>query len=69
MTDGPGMEKGFNVMGIANGGVGYAMDEFNKDIVSADMKAVVDEASAQIADGTLMVHDYMSDDTCPALSF
>ncbi len=69
MTDGPGMEKGFNVMGIANGGVGYAMDEFNKDIVSADMKAVVDEASAQIADGTLVVHDYMSDDTCPALSF
>ncbi|WP_176248112.1 BMP family protein [Sulfitobacter sp. HGT1] len=69
MKDGPGMEKGFNVMGIANGGVGYAMDEFNKDIVSADMKAVVDEASAQIADGTLMVHDYMSDDTCPALSF
>ena len=69
MKVGPGMEKGFNVMGIANGGVGYAMDEFNKDIVSADMKAVVDEASAQIADGTLMVHDYMSDDTCPALSF
>jgi basic membrane protein A len=69
MKDGPGMEKGFNVMGIANGGVGYAMDEFNKNIVSADMKAVVDEASAQIADGTLMVHDYMSDDTCPALSF
>ncbi|WP_339760542.1 BMP family ABC transporter substrate-binding protein [uncultured Sulfitobacter sp.] len=69
MTDGPGMEKGFNVMGIANGGVGYAMDEYNKDIVSADMQAVVDEASAQIADGTLMVHDYMSDDSCPVLDF
>jgi len=69
MADGPGMEKGFNVMGIANGGVGYAMDEYNKDIVSADMQAVVDEASAQIADGTLMVHDYMSDDTCPVLDF
>ncbi|WP_341233349.1 BMP family ABC transporter substrate-binding protein [uncultured Sulfitobacter sp.] len=69
MADGPGMEKGFNVMGIANGGVGYAMDEYNKDIVSADMQAVVDEASAQIADGTLVVHDYMSDDTCPVLDF
>jgi len=69
MTDGPGMEKGFNVMGIANGGVGYAMDEYNKDIVSADMQAVVDEASAQIADGTLVVHDYMSDDSCPVLDF
>ena len=69
MKDGPGMEKGFNVMGIANGGVGYAMDEYNKDIVTADMQAIVEEASAQIADGTLMVHDYMADDTCPALSF
>ena len=69
MTDGRGMEKGFNVMGIANGGVGYAMDEFNKDLVTADMQAAVDEASAKIADGSLMVHDYMSDDSCPALSF
>ncbi len=69
MKDGPGMEKGFNVMGVANGGVGYSIDEFNKDLVSADMQAVVEEASAQIADGTLMVHDYMSDDSCPSLSF
>ncbi|WP_037227911.1 BMP family lipoprotein [Roseobacter sp. GAI101] len=69
MADGPGMEKGFNVMGIANGGVGYAMDEFNKDLVTAEMQTAVDEASAKIADGSLMVHDYMSDDSCPALSF
>ncbi len=69
MKDGPGMEKGFNVMGIANAGVGYSIDEFNRDLVSADMQAVVEEASAQIADGTLMVHDYMSNDSCPSLSF
>ncbi|WP_370402335.1 BMP family ABC transporter substrate-binding protein [Sulfitobacter sp. JB4-11] len=67
--DGPGMEKGFNVMGIANGGVGYAMDEFNAPLVSDDMKAAVDDAAAKIADGSLAVHDYMSDDSCPALSF
>jgi basic membrane protein A len=69
MKDGPGMEKGFNVMGIANAGVGYSIDEFNRDLVSADMQAAVEEASAQIADGTLMVHDYMSNDSCPSLSF
>ena len=67
--DGPGMEKGFRVMGIANGGVGYAMDEFNAPLVSDEMKAAVDEAAAKIADGSLSVHDYMSDDSCPALSF
>ena len=69
MKDGPGMEKGFNVMGIANGGVGYAMDENNADLVSPEMKATVDTAAADIADGSLAVHDYMSDDTCPALDF
>ncbi len=68
-TDGPGMEKGFNVMGIANGGVGYAMDENNAALVSAEMQTAVDEASAKIADGSLAVHDYMSDDTCPVLDF
>jgi basic membrane protein A len=69
MTDGPGMEKGFNVMGVANGGVGYAMDEHNASLVSAEMQATVDAAAASIADGSLSVHDYMSDDSCPELSF
>ena len=68
-TDGPDMETGFNVMGLANGGVGYALDEHNESLVSAEMKAAVDEASAKIASGELQVHDYMSDDSCPALSF
>ncbi|WP_299781287.1 BMP family protein [uncultured Roseobacter sp.] len=69
MSDGPGMEKGFNVMGLANGGVGYAMDENNADLVSADMQAAVDAAADKIAAGDLAVHDYTSDDSCPALSF
>ena len=69
MKDGPGMEKGFNVMGIANGGVGYAMDENNAELVNTDMLTTVDAASAKIADGSLTVHDYMSDDSCPALDF
>jgi basic membrane protein A and related proteins len=69
MSDGPGMEKGFNVMGVANEGVGVAMDDNNKDLVSAEMKASVDEAAAKIASGELKVHDYMSDDSCPDLRF
>ncbi|WP_293441601.1 BMP family ABC transporter substrate-binding protein [Planktotalea sp.] len=69
MKDGPEMETGFNVMGIANGGIGYAMDENNAELVSADMQKMVDDAAAKISSGELMVHDYMSDDSCPALSF
>ncbi|MEL6467595.1 MAG: BMP family ABC transporter substrate-binding protein [Pseudomonadota bacterium] len=68
-TDGAGFETGFNVMGLSNGGVGYALDEHNASLVSDEMKAAVDEASAAIASGELAVHDYMSDDSCPALSF
>ncbi|MFT6445052.1 MAG: basic membrane protein A [Sulfitobacter pontiacus] len=69
MSDGPGMEKGFNVMGVGNEGVGVAIDEHNKALVTAEMQAAVDEAAAKIADGSLEVHDYMSDDSCPSLSF
>ena len=69
MKDGPEMETGFNVMGIANGGIGYAMDDNNASLVTAEMQAMVDDAAAKISSGELMVHDYMSDDSCPALSF
>jgi basic membrane protein A len=68
-TAGTELETGFNVMGIANGGVGYAMDENNASLVSDEMKMAVDAAAEQIASGTLAVHDYMSDDSCPVLNF
>ena len=69
MMMGEDLETGFNVMGVANGGVGYALDEFNADLVSDEMKAAVDAAAASISSGELMVHDYMSDESCPALDF
>jgi basic membrane protein A len=69
MTAGPDLTTGINVMGVANGGVGYALDENNASLVNADMQAAVDAAAAAIADGSLTVHDYMSDETCPALTF
>jgi|TARA_B110000908_G_scaffold88084_1_gene105019 basic membrane protein A len=68
-TQGDNLEIGNVTMGLANGGVGYAMDEHNASLVSADMQAVVEAASAKIASGELAVHDYMSDDSCPALTF
>ncbi|WP_116598433.1 BMP family lipoprotein [Primorskyibacter marinus] len=65
MEAGADIETGIYVMGVGNEGVGYAMDEFNADLVSADMQATVDEAAAKIGSGELMVHDYMSDNACP----
>ena len=69
MTDGPEMETGFNVMGVANGGISFAMDDNNASLVTDAMRANANEAALKIATGELMVHDYMSDDSCPALSF
>jgi basic membrane protein A len=67
--EGENLTAGFNVMGLANDGVGYAMDENNASLVTAEMQAAVDAAAEQIKSGALVVHDYMSDDTCPAATF
>jgi len=69
MLAGTEVETGINVMGIANEGVGYALDEFNAELITAEMQAAVDAAAAAIASGELVVHDYMSDETCPAIAF
>jgi basic membrane protein A len=58
-------EAGFSVNGVAEDGVGAAMDEYNADLVSADMLAAVDAARAAIISGDIQVHDYMSDNSCP----
>ena len=68
-SQGDALETGNFQVGVANGGVGYALDEFNASLVSADMQSAVDAAAAAMTAGTLSVHDYTSDETCPALSF
>ncbi|MEL6736402.1 MAG: BMP family ABC transporter substrate-binding protein [Pseudomonadota bacterium] len=56
---------GFNVLNLKAGGVGYAMDDNNKSLVDADMKAAVEAAEAAITSEAVKVHDYMSDSACP----
>ncbi|RID90577.1 BMP family ABC transporter substrate-binding protein [Gemmobacter lutimaris] len=67
--EGADLKPGFNVLGLKEDGVGYAMDENNAPLVSDEMKAAVDAAAEKIKSGELVVHDYMSDDTCPAANF
>ena len=64
-SQGTDLETGFSVLGLANGGIDYAIDEHNAGVFSADIKAAVDAAKASIIDGSIKVHDYMSDDSCP----
>ncbi len=60
-------DTGFNVLGLANGGVGYSLDEHNAELVTAEMKAAVDAAAEKIISGEIPVHDYMSDESCPVM--
>ena len=66
---GDALEAGFNVMGLNNGGVGYALDDNNAPLISEEMKAALDAAEAAIIAGEIQVHNYNSDETCPALDF
>ncbi|MEL6233623.1 MAG: BMP family ABC transporter substrate-binding protein [Pseudomonadota bacterium] len=56
---------GFYVLGLKEGGVGYAMDDNNASLVPPEMRAAVEEAAAKIKSGEIVVHDYMSDSACP----
>ena len=67
--EGTDMAPGINVLDLKAGGVGYAMDENNAALVTAEMQAAVDAASAKIIAGEIAVHDYMSDNTCPGATF
>ncbi len=58
-------KPGIQALGLAEGGVDYAMDDNNKALVTDDMKAKVEAAKADIISGKLKVHDYMEDNKCP----
>jgi basic membrane protein A len=58
-------KPGLQTLGLAEDGVGWALDDNNKALVTPDMQAKVDQAKADIVSGKIKVHDYTSDNTCP----
>ncbi len=69
MQAGADLETGVKVLGLAQEGVGYAVDDNNKDLISADMASAIEDAKAKIIAGDIQVHDYSTDDSCPDLQF
>ena len=67
--EGPELKPGITVMGLANDGVGYALDDNNKPLVTQEMLDAGNAAAGKIKAGELTVHDYMSDNACPAVAF
>ena len=56
---------GMQVLGLAEDGVGYAVDENNEALLTAEMTSAVEEAKAGIIAGEISVHDYTTDNACP----
>ena len=70
MKAGADMETGgFTILGLAEEGVGVAMDEHNAALVSDEMKAAVEDARAKIISGDLEVVAYYTNDSCPVHEF
>jgi len=69
MKAGEDLETGVFAMGLAEDGVGVAMDENNKELVSVRMNDAVDEARKAIINGDISVVSYYENDSCPALQF
>jgi basic membrane protein A len=59
-------KPGVQVLGLKEGGVDYAVDEWNKSVLTPEAKAAADAAKADIISGKIQVHDYTSDSKCPA---
>lgn len=51
--------------GIKDEGVVAAIDDNNKALITPEMQAALDKAKADIIAGTVKVHDYMTDNSCP----
>lgn len=56
---------GVTVMGLAEDGVGYALDENNEALLTPEMIAAANEARDKIIAGEITVHDYTTDGACP----
>ncbi|CAI8398845.1 MAG: Membrane lipoprotein TmpC [Rhodospirillaceae bacterium] len=57
--------SGLQALGIAEGGVDWALDENNASLITADIKAAVEKARKDILSGAVTVHNYESTSSCP----
>ena len=64
-SGGDDLETGIVVLGLAEDGVGYAVDEHNASLISGETQQMVEDYRAKILSGEIAVHDYTMDDSCP----
>ena len=52
-------QGGIQILGLAEDGVGWALDEHNRSLISAEIEAAVEQARKDIIAGKIAVTDYM----------
>jgi basic membrane protein A len=57
-------KAGVQVLGLKEGGVDWALDQYNEKLITPEIKAKVEAAKADIVAGKIVVHDYMSNNAC-----
>ncbi|CAN7147916.1 BMP family ABC transporter substrate-binding protein [Pararhizobium sp. LjRoot235] len=55
---------GISNLGLKEDGVGYAVDDNNKALITPEMQAAVEKTKADIIAGTIQVQDYMATESC-----
>jgi len=59
-------KPGLRVLGLKEGGVDWAVDQHNAKLITPEMKEKVEAAKAGIINGSIPVHDYVSNNRCGA---
>jgi len=57
-------KPGLAVLGLREGGVGWALDKYNQPLITPEMKAKIEGARGDIIAGNIKVVDYMTNNTC-----
>ena len=57
-------KPGIQILGLAENGVEYAVDQHNAKLISPQIKAKVEAYKADIIAGKIKVADYMADNSC-----
>jgi basic membrane protein A len=58
------VKPGVTELGLKEGGVGYALDEYNAKLITPEMKKKAEALKADIIAGKIKVADYMADNAC-----
>ncbi len=58
------LTAGLRHLGLAEGGVDWALDEHNEKLITDEMKQAIELAKQAIIDGKFEVHDYRTSSSC-----